>query len=385
MGGGVRDLLLGREPKDFDVVTDARPEQIRRCFTNGRIIGRRFRLVHIIYKDEIIEVSTFRAHQETESVEDHTEQEMIVHDNIYGTFAEDAARRDFTVNALYYNISDFALIDFHQGLEDLQHGILRIIGDPEKRYREDPVRILRAVRFAAKLGFRIHEQSEQPIFTLGHLLSNVSPARLFAEMIKIFLTGMALDSFKLLRHYGLFKYLFPATETYLTHANFDEANHFISNAMIDTDERVNIDKSATPSYLVSVMLWYPLQAEIKKLGAKVHPYQAVQIAGQNLINEQLKVVAIPRRSLIMSREIWVLQEAMRMKKRSRVLKTISHPRFRAALDFLFLRTKTHPELSPLAEWWSSFYHSNDEERKRMSSHLASDTRKKKKKKIRKTA
>lgn len=224
VGGGVRDLLLGHEPKDFDVATDATPEQVRQVFRNCRLIGRRFRLAHVHFGREIIEVATFRGSgdMDDEALERHTENGRILHDNIYGTIAEDALRRDFTVNALYYDISNFALIDYADGLSDLRAGRLRLIGDPERRYREDPVRMLRAVRFACKLGFSIEPLTEAPLFRLAALLAEIAPARLFDEMLKLFHSGYALDVFEKLRHYGLFGQLFPATEDCLAR----EDHHF---------------------------------------------------------------------------------------------------------------------------------------------------------------
>jgi poly(A) polymerase len=383
VGGGIRDLLLGREPKDFDVATNARPEQIRRCFRNGRIIGRRFRLVHILFKDEIIEVSTFRGEHGENTFEDdtHSEEGMLLNDNVYGSFVEDAKRRDFTINALYYNIADFSLIDCHHGLEDLRHGILRVIGDPEQRYREDPVRILRAVRLSAKLGFRIHEDSEHPIFTMGYLLSNVAPARLFTEIDKLFLSGMALPSFKLLRHYGLMKYLFPATESYLHHEDYDIANHFLTNAMVETDERVNGDKSVTPSFLLAVMLWYPLQKRIADLKKQnVNPFEATHVASSEIISEELISVAIPRRFTLVTREIWLLQESFAQQRRHRVLPTLAHTRYRAAFDFLVLRAKTETNLQPLVTWWQNFADASDDGRKEMMQSLSKSAYKRRRKK-----
>ncbi|HEB98384.1 MAG TPA: polynucleotide adenylyltransferase PcnB, partial [Thiotrichales bacterium] len=217
VGGGVRDLLLGREPKDFDVATDARPEEVRKLFRNCRLVGRRFRLAHVVFGREVIEVATFRGrHDAAEEGETATSEEgRILRDNVYGTIEEDAWRRDFTVNALYYDIEDFSVRDYVGGMEDLRAGVLRLIGDPEARYREDPVRMLRAVRFAVKLGFRIEPATEAPIESLAHLLFEIPPARLFEEVLKLFQGGMALETFEMLRHYDLFGKLFPLTEEVL--------------------------------------------------------------------------------------------------------------------------------------------------------------------------
>ncbi|MGB5591837.1 MAG: polynucleotide adenylyltransferase PcnB, partial [Gammaproteobacteria bacterium] len=214
VGGGVRDLLLGREPKDFDIVTDALPDQVRSLFRNSRLIGRRFRLAHVHFGREIIEVATFRAAQDAD-VEDLDRQTdsggRILRDNVYGDIDEDVWRRDFTCNALYYNIADFSIWDYAGGVQDIEAGTMRLLGEPEARYREDPVRMLRAVRFAAKLGFRIDPASEAPLLELGELLAEVPAARLFDESIKLFLSGHAVQSYELLRRYNLFQHLFPAT------------------------------------------------------------------------------------------------------------------------------------------------------------------------------
>lgn len=357
VGGGVRDLLLGREPKDFDVVTDAKPEQIRRCFRNAILVGKRFRLAHILFKGEIIEVSTFRAHKSPDFDEERSTAEgMILEDNRYGTFAEDASRRDFTVNALYYNIADFSVIDCHEGLTDLKQGLLRIIGDPEQRYREDPVRMLRAARLAAKLGFRIHEDTEKPIFTLGHLLSQVPPARLFAETEKLFLTGLAVQSYKTLRHYQLFKYIFPLTEVTLSDERYEVANKFVSIALADTDERVAQQKPANFSFLMAVMLWHPLQTRMQRYLAKEYSLsQAFERASSEMLIEQTQILAIPKRFYSIIREIWLLQERLKNRSKNRIRRILSQPRFRGAFDFLRLRAESGEPVEDIVKFWQRYY------------------------------
>jgi poly(A) polymerase len=234
VGGGVRDLLLGREPKDFDVATDAHPEQIRELFRSARIIGRRFRLVHVRFGREVIEVATFRAPHETDNGM-VAEDGRILRDNEYGSIETDAMRRDFTVNALYYDISNFSVIDYANGVEDLRAGRLRLIGDPEVRFREDPVRMLRAVRFSAKLGFRIDDEVEEAIYRLGSLLEGISPARMFDETLKLFHGGSALQTFEALRHYNLYRYLFPMTDEVLAHEEQGFPDMFVANALKNTD------------------------------------------------------------------------------------------------------------------------------------------------------
>ena len=259
VGGGVRDLLLGREPKDFDVATDARPEEVHRLFRNCRLIGRRFRLAHVHFGPEIIEVATFRAAGVAEEVDEfHLDNGRIVRDNVYGNIEEDAWRRDFTVNALYYNVADFSVVDYTDGMTDLRQGVLRLIGDPERRYREDPVRMLRAVRFASKLGFRVEPQTEAPLFELGHLLADIPSSRLFEEVLKLFFGGVALQTFEQLRHYGLFGLLFPLTETSLSREEEHFPRTLVSHALANTDERVADGLPVSPTFLFAALLWDPL-------------------------------------------------------------------------------------------------------------------------------
>ena len=365
VGGGVRDLLLGREPKDFDVGTDAHPDDVRQLFRNCRLIGRRFRLAHVMFGREIIEVATFRALQE--AVEDTGERHIddegrIVRDNVYGTIGEDAYRRDFTVNALYYNISDFSVIDYVGGMDDLKDGLLRLIGDPEERYREDPVRMLRAVRFATKLGFRIHDDSEQPIMELAPLLGDIPPARLFDEMLKLFMGGYALANFEALRHYNLFGQLFPQTEQSLSH----EEQHFpltlINRGMENTDTRIQQGKPVTPAFLFALFLWEPVRERARQLEAEgQHAAQALQHAGSQIISEQAKVMATPKRFSLPMREIWMLQLRLERKGGKRSLRVLAHPRFRAAYDFLLLRADAGEVDRELAEWWTEFQEKHPEQ------------------------
>ena len=362
VGGGVRDLLLGREPKDFDIATDAHPDEVRRLFGNCRLIGRRFRLAHVLFGHEVIEVATFRAlHDGDEETGDgrHVDDEgRIVRDNVYGTIQEDAFRRDFTVNALYYNIADFSVIDYAGGMEDLKAGMLRLIGDPETRFREDPVRMLRAARFATKLGFRIHPDTEQPIKNLAPLLGDIPPARLFDEMLKLFMGGNALANFEALRHYDLFAQLFPLTEQSLTH----EHEHFpltlISRGMENTDLRIQQEKPVTPTFLFAVFLWQPVRERAAQLQAQgQHPAQAMQHASSQIIAEQGKVMAIPRRFSLPMREIWMLQLRLELAGGRRSYRVLSHTRFRAAYDFLLLRCAAGEVPLETGEWWTGFQES----------------------------
>lgn len=355
VGGGVRDLLLGREPKDFDVATDATPEQVREVFRNSRLIGRRFRIVHVRFGREIIEVATFRAGQTEDPGERLTENGMLLHDNVYGTIEEDALRRDFTVNALYYDIRDFSVIDYAGGMQDLEAGLLRLMGDPETRYREDPVRMLRAARFAAKLGFGIEPSTRAPISELGGLLAEVPPARLFEEVLKLFLSGHAVASFEKLRQYGLFDVLFPETEEALATQEEEFPHTLVLKGLENTDARVAEGKPVTPAFLFAVLLWEPVRLRWLALqGEDLSPYAALQAAAGDILERQVARVAIPRRFSTPMREIWALQSRFQHTKGKRPKRLAAHPRFRAAYDFLLLRAESGEADSRLAQWWTDF-------------------------------
>jgi poly(A) polymerase len=367
VGGGVRDLLLGREPKDFDVATDATPEQVKEVFRNCRLIGRRFRLAHVHFGREIIEVATFRSMQDAAEPGDReTENGMLVRDNIYGTIEEDAVRRDFTINALYYNIEDFSVVDYAGGMEDLRAGVLRLLGDPETRYREDPVRMLRAVRFAAKLGFIINPACEKPLLELGSLLQSVPAARLFEEVLKLFMAGVALHSFEKLRHYGLFGELFPETEECLAHEDHEFPITFVTRGMQNTDSRIREGKPVTPAFLFAVLLWEPVRRLAEHLQeAGEAPLPAIQEAGNDVLMTQLERVSIPKRFSIPMREIWNLQHRFEQRAGKRPHRLLTHPRFRAAYDFLLLRAEAGEVDQELADWWTGFQEQDGDERNQM--------------------
>lgn len=360
VGGGVRDLLLGREPKDFDVATDASPEEVRDVFRNSRLIGRRFRLAHVQFGREIIEVATFRAGQDEQLADQHqTDEGMLLRDNVYGNIEQDALRRDFTVNALYYNIADFSIIDYAGGVEDLNNGILRLLGDPETRYREDPVRMLRAVRFAAKLGFRVASETESPIRELAPLLSDVPAARLFEEMLKLFLGGSAVGSFEKLRQYGLFGQLFPDTDTCLAELDHEFPLTLVLKGLENTDNRVREEKPVTPAFLFAVLLWEPVRRRAAELEATgIVPYQSVQQAASEVVSRQLKRVSLPRRFSTPMQEIWAMQARFSQTRGKRPLKLLAHPRFRAAYDFMLLRAASGEADPELAAWWTEFQEGN---------------------------
>lgn len=365
VGGGVRDLLLGREPKDFDVGTDALPGEVQKLFRNCRLIGRRFRLAHVQFGDEIIEVATFRAHGV--NGDEHEDAAVcmdgsgrIISDNVYGGIEEDAWRRDFTINALYYDISNFAVLDYADGMVDLRAGVIRLIGEPEQRYREDPVRMLRAVRFAAKLGFRIHPGTETPLLKLGQLLEGIPRARLFDEVLKLFLGGYAVQTFELLRHYGLFRHLFPFTERCLSRQQGGFPKTMLVKALASTDARVAEGKPVAPAFVFAALLWEPLQEQMKRLLANgMLEQEAFPVAADAVIQSQLDRIALPRRFSLPLREIWELQPRLSLCTGKRPLRLLNHPRFKAAYDFLLLRAETDDQLAELAAWWTHFLSLDD--------------------------
>ena len=378
VGGGVRDILLGLEPKDFDIATNATPEQIKALFRNCRLIGRRFRLAHIVFGREIIEVATFRGHHENseekncQKTSKQSKDGMLLRDNIYGNIEEDAERRDFTINALYYSAKDFKVYDFANGVADVQAKQIRLIGDPETRYREDPVRMLRAIRFATKLDMNIHADTKAPIKALAPLMANIPPARMFEEFLKLFMSGKALANFDQLRDYSLFQYFFPAVDHQLNQQTQAYLNDFICLAMKNTDQRVSNDQRVTPAFLFAAMLWYPMQEQIQRLNneTQLTPQDAFFAALSEIMSEQQRSIAIPKRFQAVMKDIWILQDKLSRREGKRAFKTLEHPKFRAGYDFLLLRaeiessnTKDNEQpssLQELAKWWGDFQHSNAE-------------------------
>ena len=355
VGGGVRDLLLGREPKDFDVATDATPEEVKAVFRSCRLIGRRFRLAHVRFGREIIEVATFRAAQAAPAPDHQSDDGMLLRDNVYGSIEEDALRRDFTVNALYYNIQDFSVIDYAGGVADLEAGILRLMGDPETRYREDPVRMLRALRFAAKLGFIIEPETEKPLWELGDLLQGVPAARLYEEVLKLFMGGTGATAFEKLRHYDLFRQLFPDTDRALAEQEEEFPHTLVLQGLLNTDARVREDKPVTPAFLFAVLLWEPVRLRsMALLEQGLAPYPALQQAASEVLERQLRSVSLPRRFSTPMREIWLLQSRFEHTKGKRPARLAAHPRFRAAYDFLLLRAQAGEASPKLADWWTEY-------------------------------
>ncbi len=382
VGGAVRDLLLGITPKDFDVATNALPEEVRRLFRNSRLIGRRFRLAHVHFGHEIIEVATFRAAAAPER-EDAEDSELdaeagpvdesehrafdttgrILRDNIYGTIEEDVWRRDFAANGLYYSIDDFSIWDFVDGVADIRARRLKLIGDPETRYREDPVRMLRAVRFAAKLDFSIDPATEQPIRALAYLLDGVPPARLFDEVLKLFLSGFGVKSLKLLQQYGLFEHLFPMSAAALALPPYAYAWEMLELGLANTDERILADKPVTPTFLFAVLLWGAVLRELNEQQAGPAPDMAqLMRACDTVLKAQQSRVAIPRRFAVPMRELFMLQPRFNRRSGIKSLSILQHPRFRAAYDFLLLRAQVGVADPELAAWWTRIQSLPQEER-----------------------
>ncbi|MCK2185550.1 polynucleotide adenylyltransferase PcnB [Halomonas getboli] len=374
VGGCIRDSLLGRMPKDFDVATDATPEQVRELFRNSRIVGRRFRIVHVRFGREVIEVTTFRG-KPSDDHADHIAQQsddgMLLRDNVWGNIEEDAIRRDFTINALYYNIADFSIHDFAGGVRDIEDRILRLIGDPATRYREDPVRMLRAVRFAAKLDFDIDPATEAPIVELAELLLQVPPARLFDEVLKLFMSGHGVETFHLLRDYGLFAMLFPEADEAMEELPWAEA--VIERALTSTDRRVRDERPVTPAFLFAALLWGPVQLRQRALEDDgMPPIPALQAASQQVISRQLQHVSIPKRFSLPMRDIWDLQQRLPLRRGKRVFQTREHPRFRAAYDFLLVR-EAAGEMEPgLGDWWTAFQDADEHEQRRLLGKVDAD-------------
>jgi poly(A) polymerase len=371
VGGGVRDLLLGRRPKDFDIATDARPEQVRALFSNSRLIGRRFRLAHIRFGREIIEVATFRGTTPASAGDGDDAQVFhasgrIIADNVYGTIEEDAWRRDFTINALYYNIEDYSIWAFADGLADLESRQLRLIGDPARRYTEDPVRMLRAARFAAKLGFTLHPDSAAPIPEMASLLDDVPPARLFDEFLKMFQSGYALPSYRCLRELGLFHHLFPDTGCWLDDPENSADAQLIEQALENTDKRIAEDKSVTPMFLFGAFLWRAVRErteQIKKESADISAMEALIEATAEISLRQAQRIALPRRFGFPMREMLQLQPRFDVRRGRRAMNLMRHRRFRAAYDLMLLRASIGEVDQEVADFWTNIQEQSVDEQR----------------------
>ncbi|MGB0664462.1 MAG: polynucleotide adenylyltransferase PcnB [Pontibacterium sp.] len=360
VGGCIRDLLLGQKPKDFDVATAAHPDVAQKALPRARLIGRRFKLVHVRFGRELIEVATFRAGHEADntSKSEHGKQNaagLIVRDNVYGSITDDAMRRDFTVNALYYNVNDHSVYDYANGYEDIQRRVLRMIGDPQARYREDPVRMLRAARFAAKLGFEVEKKTAKPIPELAHLLKDISPARLFDESLKLFQSGYGTEVYHQLQRFNLFVQLYPLTDAAIKQGD-TPAEALLLRALQNTDKRVQQGKSITPAFLYAALLWYPLTQKLAQIEAQsdMPTMAAFHEAAKQVLMTQVSCTSIPKRFSATIKEIWELQLRFPRRSPKAAATSYEHPRFRAAYDLLILREQSGEDLDGLGQWWTNY-------------------------------
>ncbi|MDP2806403.1 MAG: polynucleotide adenylyltransferase PcnB [Gallionellaceae bacterium] len=362
VGGAVRDLLLGRQPKDFDVATDATPEEVRRVFRRSRIIGRRFRLVHVMFGEETVETSTFRRMIEAEDAQTD-EHGRLLRDNEFGDQEQDAARRDFTANALFYDPTTQEIFDYHHGYEDIRANTLRMIGDPEVRYREDPVRMLRAVRLSAKLGMKLDEATAAPIFKMKGLLANVPEARMFDEMLKLLLSGHSLECVTKLREMDLHHGMLPMLDVILEQPLGEK---FVTLALKNTDQRIREDKSTNPAFLFACLLWHEVLAAWQvKQDAGEKPIGALHEAMDEVLDRQRAQLAIPRRYDTIMKEMWLLQPRFEQRGGQRPMRLLGVPRFRAAYDFLLLRCESGELDIELGQWWGEFQDASEDRRAEM--------------------
>ncbi len=362
VGGAVRDLLLNRHPKDFDVATNATPEEVRRVFRRARIIGRRFRLVHVMFGEETVEVSTFRRMIDAE-VAETDEHGRLLRDNEFGDQEQDAARRDFTANALFYDPATQKIYDYHKGYGDVRANTLRMIGDPQVRYREDPVRMLRAVRLSSKLGMELDRATAAPIGRLKGLLDNVPEARLLDEMLKMLLSGHAVEGVKKLRAMGLHQGLLPMLDVILEQPLGEK---FIMLALRNTDERIREDKPTSPAFLFAALLWHEVLAAWKaRQAVGERPIPALHDAMDDVLDRQRERLAIPRRYDAVMKDVWAAQPRLEQRSGQRPYRMLEFPRFRAAYDFLLLRCESGEMDAELGLWWDEFQDASNERRAEM--------------------
>jgi poly(A) polymerase len=348
VGGSVRDLLLGKSPKDFDIATDATPEEVRDVFPRCRLIGRRFRLAHVRMRGDLLEVATFRGQGDVRQ----DKEGRILRDNVWGSVEEDAVRRDFTINALFLDPVSGEIRDYVGGYEDLQARRLRLIGDPETRYREDPVRLLRAARFVAKLGVEPDQKTIAPMAATSEQLEQIPPARMFEELCKLFLTGHAQRTMETLQRFNLTRYLFPVLEQGDTNGKAKQ-HPVIERALKSTDDRIAEDKSVTPAFLVAALLWGPVEARATRYKADgASPFQAMERAGEEVMSIQVRRTAVPRRFSSVTRQIWLNQVRLTRTRGKRAMAILRQPRFRASYDFLLLRSLDDTDLEELAAFWT---------------------------------
>lgn len=369
VGGCVRDLLLNLKPKDFDIATNATPDQIQKAFSNCRLVGRRFRLAHILFGREVIEVATFRGESHDSSKQlSAAESGLLLRDNVYGTIDQDAPRRDFTINSLYYNIRDFSIIDYCNGMSDLKNGVIRLIGDPKTRYREDPVRMLRAIRFSAKLSMTIAPETEAPIAELMPLLKQISSARLFDETLKLMQTGYGAKCYPLLVKYKALVYLFPALKEIELAHHHSKTSKMILQALKNTDKRLADGLKINPAFLYAAMLWYPLTEQAQQIANEsgLSYHDAFNLSMNEILNQQCKATAIPKRITVTICDIWRLQLRFNRLTPKKIEVTLSHPKFRAAYDLLLLRSEFESEqIKQLANWWTTYQSASEVGQKQM--------------------
>lgn len=359
VGGCIRDLLLRKSPKDFDIATDAHPEEVRELFRNSRIIGKRFRIVHVRFGREIIEVTTFRGPHADEYDENHSDSGMTLNDNVYGTFEEDVFRRDFTMNAIYYEPQEKEIIDLAEGTADIENQIIRTIGDPEERLREDPVRMLRAIRFQGKLEFGLEPKLKSSIKSLGHLIQDVPPARLFEEVLKLFLSGYGTAAFDSMMENEMYGWLFPESKRSMEN---NATEDLVRLALTSTDQRIAKAMPVTPAFVYAAILWYPFVDEKERLEQEdgVTHVTAGHEAANNVISKQQLFTSIPKRFSGMMRDIWFLQSRLPSRFGQKPDRIMEHKRFRAAYDFLLLREQAGEKTEQLGEWWTEYQEATEE-------------------------
>ncbi len=352
VGGSVRDLVLGKVPKDYDVATDAIPEEVKTVFPRCRLIGRRFRLAHVRMHGTLIEVATFRGPQVSDDDDHKHKNGRILRDNVWGTLEEDAVRRDFTINALFLDPVRTEIMDFVGGYPDLMDRKLRLIGDPRTRYREDPVRLLRAARFIAKLGVEPDEETAAPMTEMASLLHDIPPARLFEEVCKLFMTGHASQTWPALQRFQLTRALFPVLERD-GEPGQARAGKLLLKALANTDERIANDKPVTPAFLLAAIMWEPVRARADELQADgLNEYAALGEAADEVMSQQVQRTAIPRRFSVVTRQIWTMQPRFRNTRGRRAKSLLQERRFRAAYDFLLLRAEQDTSLQGLCDHWT---------------------------------
>lgn len=370
VGGCIRDAVLGKVPKDFDVATSATPEEVKRIFRRSRIIGRRFRIVHVQGGREIIEVTTFRgSHKQTDTPHaSQNQQGVLVRDNVYGTLEEDALRRDFTCNSLYYDIDSHEIVDFLGGLKDLKKGTLRTIGEPRERFTEDPVRMMRAIRFEAKLGLKLDSKSKRELLKQMPMIREVSAARMFDEIIKLLMHEQAVKAYKLMTDTGLLTQLFPwSAQLMETNPKYKK---LMEIAMQSTEARMKDSQRASPFYLYAILLWPVVEQEYAvQLENKNPPSRAMEIAGSKVIDMHGQFVSIAKRFSMSMRDTWYLQTQLDRRDGARAQKLFEHPRFRAAYDFLKMREQSGEDLNNLGDWWTTYQNVSIEEREEMVKKL----------------